>query len=107
MCGRFTLRTPPALLVEIFELLREPTLTPRYNIAPTQTVAVVRQQEKSRELSLMHWGLVPSWSKDPKMGARMINARADTVATKPSFRSAFKRRRCLIPADGFFEWKKL
>lgn len=107
MCGRFTLRTSPAQLVEIFQLLREPVFKPRYNIAPTQPIAVVRQSETSRELSLLHWGLIPSWSKDPKMGARMINARSDTVATKPSFRAAFKRRRCLIAADGFYEWKKL
>jgi putative SOS response-associated peptidase YedK len=105
MCGRFTLRTAPAELVEIFRLLREPELAPRYNIAPTQKVAVVRPAEgAARELTLMHWGLIPSWSKDPKMGARLINARGETVADKPSFRSAFKRRRCLIPADGFYEW---
>ena len=106
MCGRFTLRTPARDLVEIFELLREPELSPRYNIAPTQRVAVVRQDGKNRELSLMRWGLVPSWSKDPKAGPPLINARAETVATKPSFRTAFKRRRCLIPADGFYEWQK-
>jgi putative SOS response-associated peptidase YedK len=106
MCGRFTLRTPARDLVEIFELLREPELSPRYNIAPTQNVAVIRQDGKSRELSLMRWGLVPSWSKDPKAGPPLINARAETVATKPSFRTAFKRRRCLIPADGFYEWQK-
>jgi putative SOS response-associated peptidase YedK len=106
MCGRFTLRTPARDLVEIFELLREPELTPRYNIAPTQNVAVIRQDGKSRELSLMRWGLVPSWSKDPKAGPPLINARSETIATKPSFRTAFKRRRCLIPADGFYEWQK-
>jgi putative SOS response-associated peptidase YedK len=106
MCGRFTLRTPARDLVEIFELLREPELFPRYNIAPTQNVAVIRQDGKSRELSLMRWGLVPTWSKDPKAGPPLINARAETVATKPSFRTAFKRRRCLIPADGFYEWQK-
>jgi putative SOS response-associated peptidase YedK len=106
MCGRFTLRTPARDLVEIFELLREPELSPRYNIAPTQRVAVVRQDGKSRELSMMRWGLVPAWSKDPKAGPPLINARAETVATKPSFRTAFKRRRCLIPADGFYEWQK-
>src|SRR5579864_1642586 len=106
MCGRFTLRTPPKDLVEIFQLLRTPELAPRYNIAPTQPVAVLRQDGKFRQLSLLHWGLIPSWAKDSKMGARMINARADTVATKPAFRSAFRRRRCLIAADGFYEWKK-
>ena len=107
MCGRFTLRTAPAELVEIFRLLQKPELAPRYNIAPTQNVAVVRDAEGvARELTAMHWGLIPSWSKDPKMGARLINARAETVADKPSFRTAFKRRRCLIPADGFYEWAK-
>lgn len=106
MCGRFTLRTPAKDLLEVFQLLRTPELVPRYNIAPTQPVAVVRQVERRRELSMMRWGLVPSWSKDPKAGPPLINARADTVATKPSFRSAFKSRRCLIPADGFLEWQK-
>jgi putative SOS response-associated peptidase YedK len=83
--------------------------TPRYNIAPTQTVAAVRSAESGdgRELSLVKWGLIPSWAKDAKIGNSLINARADTVATKPSFRSAFKKRRCLIPADGFYEWKAI
>ena len=107
MCGRYTLRTPASELVEIFKLLREPDWTPRYNISPTQSVAVIRQTVGGREMSPMHWGLIPAWAKDPKMGARMINARAETVATKPSFRSAFRKRRCLIPADGFYEWKKV
>jgi putative SOS response-associated peptidase YedK len=106
MCGRFTLRTPPKDLIEVFQLLRTLEMTPRYNIAPTQPVAVVRQGATCRELSLLRWGLVPSWAKDVKIGASLINARADTIASKPAFRSAFKRRRCLIPADGFFEWKK-
>jgi putative SOS response-associated peptidase YedK len=106
MCGRFTLRTPARDLVEVFELLREPELSPRYNIAPTQNVAVIRQEGKHHELSLMRWGLVPAWSKDPKAGPPLINARSETIATKPSFRTAFKRRRCLIPADGFYEWQK-
>jgi putative SOS response-associated peptidase YedK len=106
MCGRFNLRTPSRDLVEIFQLLREPELKPRYNIAPTQPVAAIRQVDKFRELSLLRWGLVPSWSKDPNAGPPLINARAETIATKPAFRSAFKRRRCLIPADGFYEWQK-
>src|SRR6202034_277376 len=87
MCGRFTLRTPARDLVEIFELLREPELSPRYNIAPTQNVAVIRQDGKSREQSLMRWGLVPAWSKDPKAGPPLINARAETV--RRSHRSHF------------------
>src|ERR1700689_102240 len=106
MCGRFTLRTPARDLVEIFELLREPELPARYNIAPTQNVAVIRQDGKSRQLSMMRWGLVPTWSKDPKAGPPLINARSETIATKPSFRTAFKRRRGLIPAAGFYEWQK-
>jgi putative SOS response-associated peptidase YedK len=106
MCGRFTLRTPARDLVEVFELLRDPEVSPRYNIAPTQNIAVVRQDGKNRQLSLMRWGLVPAWSKDPQAGPPLINARSETVATKPSFRTAFKRRRCLIPADGFYEWQK-
>jgi putative SOS response-associated peptidase YedK len=106
MCGRFTLRTPPADLVEIFELLREPDLTPRFNIAPTQQIPVVRPDNEAREWAFMRWGLVPSWARDAKSGPPMINARAETIATKTSFRDAFKKRRCLIPADGFFEWQK-
>lgn len=109
MCGRYTLRASPAELAEIFSLLREPDLRPRYNIAPGQTVAAIRfdPDRSPHELVLLKWGLVPSWAKDPKIGYRTINARGDTVAVKPSFRAAFKRRRCLIPADGFYEWKKL
>jgi putative SOS response-associated peptidase YedK len=107
MCGRFTLRTPARDLVEIFELLREPDLTPRFNIAPTQQVLVVRPDSKAREWTSMRWGLVPSWARDAKSGPPMINARAETIATKPSFRAAFTKRRCLIPADGFYEWKRI
>ncbi|MCH7988884.1 MAG: SOS response-associated peptidase [Planctomycetes bacterium] len=106
MCGRFALRASAENLIKIFRLLRVLKLDPRYNIAPTQPVAAVRQLDAQRELVFLHWGLIPSWSKDPKLGARMINARSETVATKPSFRSAFKSRRCLIPADGFYEWKR-
>jgi putative SOS response-associated peptidase YedK len=106
MCGRFTLRTSPRDLVEIFQLLREPEIAPRYNIAPTQLVLAVRQVDKFREASEMRWGLVPSWSKDPKSGPPLINARAETLASKPAFRMALSKRRCLIPADGFYEWQK-
>ena len=107
MCGRFTLRLSPSELAEIFRLLREPDVRPRYNIAPTQPVAVIRAEGKFRDPSLMRWGLIPFWAKDDKIGSRLINARAETVAEKPSFRAAFRKRRCLIPADGFYEWKKL
>jgi len=107
MCGRFTLRTPAAELVEFLRLSDMPDWQPRYNIAPTQPIPVVRRSEPGANvLSLMQWGLIPSWSKDARIGSRMINARAETVSIKPSFRSAFKRRRCLIPADGFYEWQK-
>jgi putative SOS response-associated peptidase YedK len=106
MCGRFTLRTPAADLAEVFQLRRAPETQARYNIAPTQPVAVVRQAGKDRKLSLIRWGMVPSWSDDPNSGRPLFNARGETVAKKPEFRIAFRRRRCLIPADGFYEWKK-
>ena len=82
------------------------TYLPRFNIAPTQEVSAVRDLGEGRELEFLRWGLIPSWAKDKSIGAKLINARAETVAEKPAFRSAFKHRRCLIPADGFFEWKK-
>ena len=106
MCGRFTLKTPSAQLAEMFEQLTIPEIVPRYNIAPTQDVLCLRVSNGQREMSLLRWGLVPFWAKDLKMGARMINARGETVAEKPAFRSAFKKRRCLVVADGFYEWKK-
>ena len=86
----------------------EPDWNPRFNIAPTQPIPVIRQNPKEpvRELSLVRWGLIPSWSKDPSVAARMINARSETAATKPAFRDALKSRRCLIPADGFYEWSR-
>jgi putative SOS response-associated peptidase YedK len=109
MCGRFTLRAPADQLAMLFGLSSEPVLVPRYNIAPTQPVGLVRVEKatSAREWALAIWGLIPSWAKDPSIGARMINARSETVAEKPSFRAAYKRRRCLIPADGFYEWQKL
>lgn len=108
MCGRFTIRTPAKEVAKAFELDDFPMWEPRYNVAPTQTVPVVRLKEDSsgRELVLLRWGLIPFWAKDKSIGARMINARADTVAEKPAFRAAFKRRRCLVVADGFYEWQK-
>ncbi len=107
MCGRFTLTATPEALAALFDLPDAPALPPRYNIAPTQPVAVVRTapHDGRRELALVRWGLIPSWAKDPSIGSRLINARAETVAEKPSFRSAFKRRRCLVPASGFYEWR--
>jgi putative SOS response-associated peptidase YedK len=121
MCGRFTLTDPEQDLAIQFNLPEIPDMQPRYNIAPTQPVAAVRVAQPAtagdavsakdgamvRELAMLHWGLIPFWAKDPKIGARMINARSETVAEKPSFRSAFRKRRCLIAADGFYEWQKV
>ncbi len=109
MCGRFTLTTPAQTLAVQFDLADIIDLEPRYNIAPTQPVATVRirSESKERELVLMHWGLIPFWAKDTSIGARMINARSETAAERPSFRTAFRRRRCLVLADGFYEWQKL
>ena len=109
MCGRFTLTDPNQKLAVQFNLPAIPDMQPRYNIAPTQPVAAVRiaRESEGRELAMLHWGLIPFWAKDPKIGARMINARSETVAEKPAFRAAFRRRRCLVLADGFYEWQKL
>jgi putative SOS response-associated peptidase YedK len=104
MCGRYTLRASPQVLAEEFGLVDIPRLRPRFNIAPTQEVAVVAD-ERPQALQLFRWGLVPGWAKDLSVGNRMINARAETVAEKPSFRTALRRRRCLVLADGFFEWR--
>ncbi len=107
MCGRFRL-TRVDKLAESFGIEPEDDRVPRYNIAPTQNVAVIRQHAEvpKRFGSQIRWGLIPSWAKDASIGYKMINARAETVATKPSFRDALKKRRCLIPADGFYEWQK-
>src|SRR5262245_56836930 len=105
MCGRSTLKTSRQVLAEWFQLSRFPELKPRYNVAPTRDVPVVRAAAGGREVALLRWGLVPSWADDPGIGNRLINARAEGVDTKPSFRSAFKQRRCLVIADGFFEWQ--
>lgn len=107
MCGRFTLTISPAELQDQFGLTERPSadLAPRYNIAPSQAVAVVTNSE-DRKLEFFQWGLIPAWAKDPKIGNKLINARAETLAEKPSFRTALKRRRCLVVADGFYEWQK-
>jgi putative SOS response-associated peptidase YedK len=105
MCGRFTLTVDPDQFQESFPGVDfGPAAAPRYNIAPTQPVAVIPNNQNDR-LDYFIWGLIPSWAKDPGIGNRLINARADTLAQKPSFRSAYRRRRCLIPASGFYEWK--
>lgn len=108
MCGRFTLFTPASRLAEQF-LPGEPlSVAPRYNIAPSQPVLAVRPSPAAgrREFAMPRWGLVPAWARDAAIGNRLINARAETVSEKPAFRRAFRERRCLIPADGFYEWKK-
>lgn len=107
MCGRFTLTADPEQIQIAFPGLTIPTqsINPRYNIAPTQPIAVIANDGKNR-LDYFTWGLIPSWAKDPSIGNKMINARAETLAEKPSFRNAFRRRRCLILADGFYEWQK-
>ena len=105
MCGRFTLHSQMNLILQQFAVeMADVSFEPRYNIAPTQTVPIIRDRNGVRTVELLRWGLVPSWSKDLGIGSRMINARAETLADKPSFRSAFKRRRCLVPTDGYFEW---
>ncbi|MGA2697520.1 MAG: SOS response-associated peptidase [Terriglobales bacterium] len=109
MCGRYRLSRRKQVVEEYFDCASdEPDWAPRYNIAPTQPVLVIRQNPKVpfRELSLMRWGLIPSWAKDASGAAHMINARSETASTKPAFRDALKSRRCLIPADGFYEWQR-
>ena len=108
MCGRFTLTSTPEELALRFELdAAPPDLPPRYNIAPGQDVLSVRAEQAGRRADLLRWGLVPAWAKDPGIGARMINARAETAATRNAFRDALGARRCLVPADGFYEWADL
>jgi len=107
MCGRFTIRTPAARVAELFSVLISEPWQPRFNIAPTQWIPAVRCMGTGRQICSLKWGLIPSWAAERRTAASMINARAETVADKPAFRSAFRRRRCLIPADGFYEWKRI
>lgn len=107
MCGRFSQQRPASELSEIFAA--EPLvddLGPRYNVAPTDEALVVVQREERRGLTAYRWGLIPHWAKDARTGSRMFNARAETIAISPAFRDAFKRKRCLVPVDGFYEWKR-
>jgi len=106
MCGRFTLTRSAAEVAKHFGLAAHPDLAPRYNIAPGQQVAAVRESSGLRRLDRWRWGLVPAWAKEPGVGAPLINARAETAATRPAFREAWRRRRCLVPADGFYEWRR-
>jgi putative SOS response-associated peptidase YedK len=105
MCGRFALYSDPPTLARQFGAEAPADLRPRYNVAPTQTIPIVRQVEEGRQFALARWGLIPRWAKEMDTGYSTINARAETVATKPAFRSAFRYRRCLVPADGFYEWQ--
>ena len=108
MCGRFVSASPPDEIARYFDASApEALLEPSYNVAPTNDVYAVTADGGVRRVEALHWGLVPGWAKDPKVGSRMINARAETLATKNAYKPALKRRRCLIPADGFYEWKKL
>jgi putative SOS response-associated peptidase YedK len=106
MCGRFAQRSDPKRLAKEFKVEEVPQAEARYNVAPTQEILAVRQLADGREMAFFKWGLVPSWAKDVSMGARLINARSETVQEKSSFREAFKQRRCIIPADGFYEWQR-
>ncbi len=108
MCGRYMLTSPVDALRQLFGFEQRPNLMPRYNIAPTQDVPIVRltRDAAARELLMVRWGLVPFWADDLKGGARLINARCETVDRIRPFREAYQRRRCLVPADGFFEWRK-
>jgi putative SOS response-associated peptidase YedK len=106
MCGRFAQRSDPKRLAKEFEVAEVPQAEVRYNVAPTQNILGVRMVSDEREMTFFKWGLIPAWAKDTSMGARLINARSETVEEKPSFRQAFKQRRCIIPADGFYEWRR-
>ena len=104
MCGRFAITSPPAAIRAAFDYGEQPNFPARHNIAPTQPVGVVLMEQGTRHYRLMRWGFVPSWVKDPRTFTLLINARAETVREKPAFRNAIRRRRCLIPADGYYEW---
>ena len=105
MCGRYAITTAPEAVRQLFRYREQPNFPPRYNVAPTQPVPIVRMADGQRHFALVRWGLIPSWVKDPKTFTLLINARGESVNEKPAFRNAMKRRRCLFPADGFYEWK--
>lgn len=106
MCGRYAITTPPQAMRDLFAYMELPNFPPRYNVAPTQPVPIVRMESGKRQFALVRWGLIPSWAKEMPQSL-LINARADTIAEKPSFRGAFRHRRALTPADGFYEWKEI
>lgn len=105
MCGRYAITSAPEAIRALFGYVGQPNFPPRFNIAPTQPIPVVRLVDGTRGFALLRWGLIPSWVKDPRTFSLLINARGESVLDKPAFRNAMKRRRCLIPADGFYEWK--
>ena len=105
MCGRYVIISTPAAIRALFGYGEQPNFPPRYNVAPTQPIPVVRLADGKRSFALMRWGMIPSWVKDPKTFPLLINARGESVLDKPAFRNAMRRRRCLIPADGFYEWQ--
>jgi putative SOS response-associated peptidase YedK len=105
MCGRYAIISAPEAIRALFRYREQPNFPPRYNVAPTQPIPIVRLVEGQRQFALVRWGLLPSWVKDPTTFTLLINARGESVIDKPAFRAAMKRRRCLIPADGFYEWK--
>jgi len=106
MCGRYLITSTPEAMRRLFACLEQPNFPPRYNVAPTQPIPIVRVSEGKRQFTLVRWGLVPSWVKDPKTFSLVLQARSDSVLDKPSFKNAMKYRRCLIPADGFYEWNE-
>jgi putative SOS response-associated peptidase YedK len=106
MCGRYVIISSPAAIRALFGYPEQPNFPPRYNIAPTQPVPIVRLAEGRRSFALVRWGLIPAWAKDPRTFTLLINARGEAVIDKPAFRNAMRRRRCLFPADGFYEWRQ-
>src|SRR4051794_11591591 len=106
MCGRYAITTAPEAIRALFAYLEQPNFPPRYNVAPTQPVPIVRMAGGKRQLALVRWGLIPAWVNDPRTFSLLINARGESVLDKPAFRNAMKYRRCLFPADGFYEWKR-
>src|ERR1044072_8072717 len=106
MCGRYAITTAPEAIRQLFRYLEQPNFPPRYNVAPTQPVPIVRMTGGQRHFALVRWGLIPAWVKDPRTFSLIINARGESVLDKPAFKNAMKYRRCLFPADGFFEWER-
>jgi putative SOS response-associated peptidase YedK len=107
MCGRYAVTSAPEAIRTLFGYAEQPNFPPRYNIAPTQPIGIVRQVEGKRQFALVRWGLLPSWVKDPRSFSLLVNARGESLADKPAFKAAMKYRRCLVPADGFYEWKAI